>query len=831
MITKKLLTGVLLLVGVIGYAQEKTAADAYLDYFKSPRESLYMHTNKTTYLPGEEIWFKVYALDRQSQLTSKKTSNIHFGLFDKDGKQLDRKLFLAKEGYAYGNIAIDSTFASGDYYLKISTNWMKNFKEDDTFVKQIKVINPASDEVVQQVSKKEYDIQFLPEGGHILADVKNSIGIKAIDDTGKGSEASGIIVDKNDSEVASFSSNMLGLGRFSFIPQSGQTYTAKITLSNAKEIKVPLPEIKEKGICIQVNNLRSDNVIVNLTTNSQSFNEVSQNSYELLIHKDGATKVIPVEFTTAQRKIAIPKKDLFKGINTVTLFDQNQTPILERMFFNDALVKKHTLVMEKANINFDSIVYALKADSDLPIEINASISVLPRGTQSYNPKHNISSAFYLQPHLKGAIENPSYYFTNINRKKRYELDVLLMTQGWSRYSWDDIFYKTPEIVHPFQSGLTISGAINNNLNKVTGLIMYPSIHHNSINLSYDDDGKFTIENLHLVRGEYLSFSAFGSNGKAKKPGLVMNFPQAEELTEQIDVQDYQTFVSYYSNKTTSFEGFVTQKRDLLNEIVLTANVDKKKRKESLLKTTGKIYNIDRATDKRYINVSQFLDNKGFAVVNPTGLIMAADFDIFSSGTTRSVSIAPDNSNPDPDDGTPPPPEPPKPKVGIGIKHLNPNKNPVVIFLDNVQLNDYAIVATRPLHEFEDIYVDDSYNTNLVSVAGDVATFATVIKLFTRRTPLEFNPTVESKLQKAVKVPFGFEPRKEFYAPKYGSFKSDLFQEVGAIDWKPNVKISGNTISNLSILDTGLNEVTFYIEGITSNGDFISQKISIDSQGD
>ena len=414
----------------IGFSQEKTAADAYVEYFKVPRESLFMHTNKTSFLPGEEIWFKVYAYDRKSQLTSKATSNIHLGLFDKDGKQIDQKLFLAKEGYAYGNIEIDSTFASGDYYLKASTNWMKNFKEDDTFVKQIKVLNPKSREKAKRVSEKEFDVQFLPEGGHLLADVKNVVGIKAIDDTGKGSQASGVIIDQDNADVASFKSNSLGLGRFSFVPESGKTYTAKVTLNNGKEIEVPLSKSKEKGINIQVNNLKSDNVMINLTTNQQSLEEVSGKSYELLIHKDGETKVIPVTFTSTERKIAIPKKDLFKGINTVTLFDENRNPILERMFFNDALIKQHKVSLNKVKIDYDSIIYDIKAVSDLPVSINASISVLPKGTQSYNPKHNIASAFYLKPHLKGAIENPSYYFTEINRKKRYELDILLMTQEW-----------------------------------------------------------------------------------------------------------------------------------------------------------------------------------------------------------------------------------------------------------------------------------------------------------------------------------------------------------------------------------------------------------------
>ena len=101
------LFNVILLLIVSGFpllvtSQEKNAVEAYVDYFTLPRESLYLHTNKTTYIVGEseEIWFTVYAYDRKSHLSSKVTSNIHLGLYDSSGKLLDKKLFLAKEGIA-----------------------------------------------------------------------------------------------------------------------------------------------------------------------------------------------------------------------------------------------------------------------------------------------------------------------------------------------------------------------------------------------------------------------------------------------------------------------------------------------------------------------------------------------------------------------------------------------------------------------------------------------------------------------------------------------------------------------------------------------------------
>ena len=186
-------------------AQQKKVQNAYVDYFELPRESLFLHTNKTLYMSGEEIWFTAYAFDRRSNLSSKATTNIYVDLYDNTGKQIDKKLFLAKDGIASGNFSIDPMLNSGDYYLKTYTNWMKNFVEDDSFIQKITVIKPGS--IVdnkEEISKVEYDIQFLPEGGHLVSDVKNNIGIKALDDTGKGTKVEGVVTNSKGLEITSF---------------------------------------------------------------------------------------------------------------------------------------------------------------------------------------------------------------------------------------------------------------------------------------------------------------------------------------------------------------------------------------------------------------------------------------------------------------------------------------------------------------------------------------------------------------------------------------------------------------------------------------------------
>jgi len=770
---------VFLLLLTVCFSQEKSVAESYTEYFKLPRETLFLHTNKTTYLTGEEVWFKVYAYNRKSQLTSKGTTNIRLGIFDREGKVVDQKLFLAKNGFAKGSIEIDSTFASGNYYLKVSTNWMKNFKEDDSFVKKIKVRNPASEEKKLPIQPHEYDIQFLPEGGHLLAEVKNTVGVKILDDTGKGTKASGSILDANGNEVTNFTSNFIGLGKFSFTPLKDQTYRAIVTLANEKKVELNFPKAKNRGIAIEVNNLSPKDVIITLSTNTFSFNQVSEYSpYTLLIHKDGIAKQIPLEFKTLGEKIVINKKVLFKGINTLTLLDKNKKPLVERMFFNEAFIKEFQISLQRIEATTDSISYEFLAGLTDNSTLNASVSVLPKGTKSYNPKHTILSAFYLKPYLKGSVENPSYYFTGMNRKKRYALDLLLLTQGWSRYNWNDIFKGLPETKYTFNNGLNLSGNLNNNLKSIKKLMLFPPTRDKSQNIEYDQNGRFELKNFLLTKDENLIFTTINKRGKTRKPKLIVNLPQSFK-EEPIDVKNYQYFQSYYNEKNSALKGFVSSNTTVLDEIVVEAKLEEAKRKKYKLKKSGTLYNVTTDLNRKHVNLASFLRVNGF------------DVDL----------------------------------VGNEVRHLTSITNPVIFFLDNVQLTNVSDVTLSPLFKFEDIFIDATLNNNLFAEGGNVSMFATVVKLYTRSTPISYI-NAESPYEKVVKVPFGFEATKTFYTPKYGGFDTELFQNFGVIHWTPDFVISNNEIQNIKTVNTGLSEVSFYIEGIISNGDLISQVVNV-----
>ncbi|MFK7750467.1 MAG: hypothetical protein AB8B65_18900 [Kordia sp.] len=757
------------------YGQEKKVEDEYAAYFTLPREALYVHVNKTTFFKGEEIWLKGYAYDQKNQLTSKVTTNIHVGIYDAQGNQVQKELFRAENGVAKGNILIDSTYTAGTYYLKAETNWMKNFKESNAFVQKIEIITEKPSLKGDSDVAENYDFQFLPEGGYMIENTKNNIGFKVVNTQGKGVIANGIIYDENQQEITSFKGNARGLGKFLFYPEANQEYTAKIEFESGKILTQKLPKAKEKGIAIIVNNPFADKVLLNFNTNAATLAINPTKKYKVLIHQNGKQKTIEFSFDAGQEKaISILKKDVFKGINTITVFTDNNTPILERLFFNDYFVKKTALSVSKANTSNDSIVFSIN-ETQLKDTINMSISVLPESTKSYNPNHNIVSNFYLKPHLKGTVENPQYYFRDMNRKKKYELDILLVTQGWSRYNWDTIFEEKPNGLKSFETGLTISGKVNRPTMGIDRLFMYATKNHAAQFIKLDKDQKFTLSNLFLEEGEEVQFSYMNKKGVFKKPSIYIRFILA-------DGKDNMTMTalkkaSDISSNTSDFKvpkNFFYKEAEQLDKVVIKAK--KKKEEKDPILMNAKVTKITQLEYERYFNITDFIQDNGYDVYENLGQVS-----IFTRRRPRATPL---------------------------------------VFFDGAQLTNLTILYGLSTANVEKIVIDKTGQGQ-----GMNAGFGGVIRIFTRRTSL-FKKGASEIMYASAKAPKAFTPTKKYYAPKYTSYLSNTFEQYGVISWIPEVKLNKSETTTFKIYDTRTKSVTLFIEGISATGELISEKRTI-----
>lgn len=351
---------------------------------------------------------------------------------------------------------------------------------------------------------QDNDLQFFPEGGEMVAGLEGKVAFKAINTTGLGIGVKGVILDAADKEVANFNSQHLGMGTFTFIPEAGESYTAKATFANGSTKNYPLPKVKSAGIDMIVNPLGSD-ILLRIVANSSYLNQYPNQGFYLLAQNGGVIYYAAKgNLSGAVFTAKIPKDKFPSGIIQFTLLADNGLPLSDRLVF----VQRPDDM--KINVKTDLPTYRgrqlVKMDINTTGGLNMtdgnySIAVVDENKVPIdeNKETTIFSSMLLTSDLTGFIEQPNYYFTKVDDKKNADLDILMLTQGYHRYSYQEILnHKTNPISFLPEQGIDISGTIRRGnglpLEKGSLLLQIPSEHINKPGYT-DTNGRFEFDNL------------------------------------------------------------------------------------------------------------------------------------------------------------------------------------------------------------------------------------------------------------------------------------------------------------------------------------------------
>ncbi|MBS1502943.1 MAG: hypothetical protein JST32_12830, partial [Bacteroidetes bacterium] len=310
------------------------------------------------------------------------------------------------------------------------------------------------------------DVQFLPEGGDLVAGLPSRIGFKAIDANGKAIEVSGNIIDHSGREVTSFRSIHNGMGSFDLLPSGNEVYAAEVKLPGGAVKDYPLPVVKASGTSIRLNNnMESDSIKITLRATEDLIR--ADNTYFLLVKSRELVcygAIVDFGRGSVIRK-SLPKSLFPKGIAHFILTTTQGRPLNERLAF----IQHHNEL--KINITpdrpfyqpKDSVALAIKVtdQSGFPIPGDFAIAVTDDGqvkTDSLK-QENILTRMLLTADLKSFVEAPSYYFQN-STSAWQALDDLLLTQGWVSYAPTDTSMRfEPEREY------TVNGRVDNVFHK------------------------------------------------------------------------------------------------------------------------------------------------------------------------------------------------------------------------------------------------------------------------------------------------------------------------------------------------------------------------------
>ncbi len=485
-----------------------------------PQEKSYLQIDKANYLSGETIWFKGYIVLENKFTDLSKI--MYVVLADESGKILNKKMMLLKNGSCNGEFELLPGIASGNYFLSSYSLWMHNFPGFIT-TKKISVYNalkPARNNAA--ANNPTYSIYFLPEGGQLQESVECNIGFKANDQAQMPVHVQGKITDETGKEITTFKSSYDGMGAFHFTPEQGKTYQAEILWPGGKTEKKSLQPANTEGITMTADNSNLLKTFIKVSrgkTNPSAYNDlllVAQQNNKLVY-------MARLNIDEGMDAVAINKKNLPAGIMHITIMNKEGKPLAERLIF----VANHELTGElNSSLNTNARAKNTVAIS-LPgwKKINGAVSVVNAGIESQPATQNIFSSLLLSSDLHGNIHEPYKYFLNKADSTIAHLDLLMLTNGWRRFTWPDIMaYTYSPLKFAFETSLYAAGKVmqaNGKTPLISGKINLIVKGEDSTTImseaSINKQSQFVVNNINFQKEATLFYQ--GTNIK-KESGIV-----------------------------------------------------------------------------------------------------------------------------------------------------------------------------------------------------------------------------------------------------------------------------------------------------------------------
>ncbi|HEY8930172.1 MAG TPA: hypothetical protein VIM55_13315 [Mucilaginibacter sp.] len=404
------------------------------------QEKVFVHTDKSTYLPGELIWFKIYCVDGNDHKPLNMSKVVYVEVLDNAQSPVIQAKIAMKNGVGDGSLYVPVTVNSGNYKLRAYTSWMKNFSPDYYFEKTITLVNPLkSPDNTAKTTANSYDVQFFPEGGSLVAGVQSKVGFKAVGADGKGANVNGVIIGAGNDTVARFKSLKFGMGNFTITPASGNAYKAVVKLPDGSTISKTLPDVASQGYVMSVTDNGSQLTVNVSGTDGPAY---------LFAHTRQVVAAAETGYiSNGKATFTINKSALGDGISSITIFNNSKQPVCERLYFKrpaqklfiDASADQQQYALrKKVNISVSA-----KGAASAPVNASMSMAVYRVDSLQGVDHSNIFDYLWLNSDLKGSIESPGYYFTNVNAETDEALDNLMLTQGWRRFQWNQLLENRP----------------------------------------------------------------------------------------------------------------------------------------------------------------------------------------------------------------------------------------------------------------------------------------------------------------------------------------------------------------------------------------------------
>ncbi|MBR5511889.1 MAG: SEL1-like repeat protein [Bacteroidaceae bacterium] len=453
-----------------------------------PQERVYLHFDNTAYYLGETMWFKAYVTCGLSDEEKPQSRVLYVELCAPEGYVVETKKYkLDENGRCNGEFELRKELLSGYYEVRAYTRYMLNWGDEAVFSRVFPVydkVNGDNYDFKNMLDRKRSfmregkwvteelppaDLKFYPEGGHIVEGIEATVAYELLDEEGKaGTDSIFIFADKE--VLLKSAPTHAGMGTFTFTPKSGIEYRAEVRKGKKKH-KFDLPKIEPRG------------VVVNLSQTADNINVTIKNNIDFstplgiaVLNRGFLIDYQSFDSNDKEKSFTFATDSLPEGVNRVVIFANSNIPLAERQFFvrhKNILPGDRQTIKLTAKVNglapseillqpHEKITLTVEREDGKPIDKDAEFSVsvsdaATRQTMSYT--HNMYTHMLLGSELKGYIPDAAQYFADDSDATRKNLDLLMLTRGWTSYDWSKLTTKHVSLAQPIERGILLKGEI------------------------------------------------------------------------------------------------------------------------------------------------------------------------------------------------------------------------------------------------------------------------------------------------------------------------------------------------------------------------------------
>ncbi len=423
---------------------------------KYPQEKIHLHYDKLYYNPGETIWFKAYIAEKSNPSNISKT--MYAELLDGKGTVLQRKTMPVFQGGAASFFDLDTVYRP-KVFIRAYTSWMLNFDSSLMYIKAITLINPKTE--AAKKTQPVYSLTVFPEGGNAIENMNCRVAFKATDEEGIPVAVSGTVTDTKNKTVTNFTTAHDGMGVFAYVPMPDEQYKVNWKSPDGVLHQTILPVAKKTGIALRV---EQSNGEISYTISRPENAEDAFKQFTVFAQMNQQTvygaKIKLMQKT--QVTAPIVADSLPDGIMVLTVFNGDNIPVAERLVFvnNNSYYFNTDLHAVQKNLA-PHAKNVFQVDVGAGLLSNMSIAVTDAGLEAETKnKESIFSELLLTTDLKGYVYNPAYYFSGEADSVKQHMDLVMMTNGWRRYKWEDMMAnKWPAIKYQPDNYISLQGYV------------------------------------------------------------------------------------------------------------------------------------------------------------------------------------------------------------------------------------------------------------------------------------------------------------------------------------------------------------------------------------